>query len=131
MSRILAIDYGKKNIGFAFSDKEKKFAFPYKVVENKFSELKKFIKEIIKEKNISDIVIGLPKTLEGKPHEISAEIIKFAEKLKKEFNLYLHFEEERFTSAQARRLHGIKPQNHAIAASFILENFLERKKIRH
>lgn len=128
MSRILAIDYGRKNIGLAFSDEERKFSFPYKVVENKFSEFKKIVQEIIKEKNISEIVIGLPKTLKGELHEIAEDIFKFTKKLKKEFNLPVHFGEERFTSAQARRFHGTKPQNHAIAASFILENYLERRK---
>lgn len=127
-SRILAIDYGKKHIGLAHSDEEQKFAFPFKIIQNrKFSEVKKGLQKIIKEKNISEIVVGLPKTFKGEPHKIAKEVINFAQKLEKEFNLPIHFEEERFTSAQARKIHGLKSENHAIAASFILENYLSKK----
>lgn len=127
-SRILAIDYGKKYIGLAHSDKEQKFAFPFKVIENKkFLEVKKELQEIIEEKNISEIVIGLPMTFKSEPHKIAKEIAIFAKKLEKEFGLLVHFEEERFTSAQARKIYGQKSENHAVAASFILENYLTKK----
>lgn len=126
-SRVLAIDYGKKHIGLAHSDEERKFAFPLKTVENKkFLEIKKELQEIIKEKNISEIIIGLPTTFKGEPHKIAKEVINFAQKLEKEFGLPIHFEEERFTSAQARKIHGQESENHAIAASFILENYLSK-----
>lgn len=128
MSRILALDYGKKYIGLAFSDKEKKFPFPLKVIQNKkFKETKKELQKIVKEKNISRIVIGFPTTFKGEPHKIAKDIFKFKEKLQKELGLPIHFEEERFTSSQARKIHGQKPENHAVAASFILENYLEKQ----
>lgn len=128
MFRILAIDYGKKHIGLAHSDEKRKFAFPLKTIENKnFSKTKKEFEEIIKEKKISEIVIGLPTTFKGEPHKITKEIAIFAKKLEKEFGLLVHFEEERFTSAQARKIHGQKSENHAVAASFILENYLTKK----
>ena len=128
MSRILGIDYGKKYIGLAFSDEGKNFSFPLKVIQNKkFSEIKKELQKIIKEKDISEIVIGFPKTFKGEPHKIAKDILKFKAKLKKEFNLPAHCEEERFTSAQARKILGQKSENHAVAASFILENFLEKQ----
>ena len=127
MSRVLAIDYGKKYIGLAFSDENKKFSFPLKVIQNKkFPEVKKELREIIKEKNISEIVVGFPLTFKGEPHKIAKDILKFKEKLKKEFNLPVYREEERFTSAQAKRFHGKKTGNHAVAASFILENYLNK-----
>lgn len=128
MSRILAVDYGKKYIGLALSDEGKKFSFPFKVIQNKkFSEIKKELQKIIKEKDVSEIVIGFPKTFKGEPHKIAKDILKFKEKLKQEFNLPSYFEEERFTSSQARKLHGQKSDNHAVAASFILENYLEKQ----
>lgn len=130
MSRILAVDYGKKHIGLAYSDEKRKFAFPLKTVENKnFSKLKKEFEEIIKEKKISEIAIGLPTTFKGEPHKIARDVLRFGEKLKKEFNLPVYCEEERFTSAQARRFHGGKIGDHAVAASFILENYLTKKNL--
>lgn len=130
MSRILAIDYGTKNIGLAVSDEQKKFAFPYKSAENNFAQLKKIIRLAIEEKDVSAIVVGLPVKFDGSPHEIAADILKFADKLKKEFGIPIYFEEERFTSAQARKLHGKSKYNHAVAASFILENYLQGRRAK-
>ena len=57
--KILAIDYGKKWIGLAVSDDERKLAFPYKTLENN-SKLFPALNEIIKKEDIYKIVIGLP-----------------------------------------------------------------------
>ena len=50
-SRLLGIDHGNKNIGFAICDENKKVATPLKVLQkSKFEVLIKQINQIIKEK---------------------------------------------------------------------------------
>ena len=45
MSKVLAIDYGKKRCGFAISDEDQSIAFPLKTVDNQ--EIYQYIKNII------------------------------------------------------------------------------------
>ena len=57
-SRLLGIDPGKRNIGFAICDENKKVATPLKVLQkSKFEVLIKEINQIIKENHIKGIVI--------------------------------------------------------------------------
>ena len=57
--RYLGIDYGDVRIGVAVSDEEGKFAFPKLVIENQKKDARKKIESLVKESNISTIVIGL------------------------------------------------------------------------
>ena len=57
-SRLLGIDPGKKNIGFAICDENKKVATPLKTVQkSKFKFLLEEIKEIIKDNDIKGIIV--------------------------------------------------------------------------
>ena len=60
MSKVLAIDYGKKRCGFAISDEDQSIAFPLKTVDNK--EIYQYKKNITENENIEKFVIGLPRT---------------------------------------------------------------------
>ena len=60
-SRLLGIDPGDRNIGFAICDENKKVATPLKVLQkSKFGVLIKEINQIIEENHIKGIVIGNP-----------------------------------------------------------------------
>ena len=50
MSKVLAIDYGKKRCGFAISDEDQSIAFPLETVDNK--EIYQYIKNITEDENI-------------------------------------------------------------------------------
>ena len=82
-TKYLAIDYGEKRIGIAVSDEGKKFAFARDYLINDTNFLKKLI-AILKEENISKIVIGYPlnfkseKTIQtNKVEEFKARLEKF------------------------------------------------------
>jgi len=81
--RILAIDYGRKKCGIAITDKENKIVIPYGIV--KTSEIFEKLKEIISQKDIKKIVIGLPLSLSGKEIEITKDVYNLKKKLKKNF----------------------------------------------
>ena len=102
-SRILAIDYGKKRIGLALSDPTKTFAYAYQTFNND-SNLFKNLKELIAEKNIIKIILGLPYQDDGKLSSNANEILKFKEKLERNFKLEILLRDESYTSEIAKSL---------------------------
>jgi putative Holliday junction resolvase len=137
MSRILAIDYGKKRTGIAVSDTLQMIAGGLAAV--KTPELLAFLKNYFEKEKIEKIVVGYPKHLNNQPAEIAQEIEVFAENLKKTFpEIEIVFFDERFTSKiafQTMLESGIgkaKRRDKAlidkISATIILENYLETKR---
>ncbi len=129
--RYLGIDYGTKRIGLAVSDENAAFAFPEKVIDNASDALSQ-INDVIREKEVGEIVIGESLDLKGKENEIMDAIHAFKEKLEAATELLVHFENEVLTSAQARRQHGeedaAKGPVDASAAALILQGYLDRKQ---
>lgn len=140
--RFLGIDYGTKRIGVAVSDENNTLAFPKEIVPNDAHALAR-LGEIIKENNISEIVIGESVDFSGKLNALSARIEVFILKLKEKFILPLHKQKEFLTSIEARKsAGGIKRLNpsqvhskikqiksgriDASAAALILQRYLDR-----
>lgn len=102
--RYLGIDYGTKKIGIAISSEDGKFAFAYKVITN--IGLKKSVEEIakiVKEKNISKIVLGKSLDYKGEPNPIMKEIEKFKNILEEQTELEVLYENEVLTTMEAKR----------------------------
>lgn len=127
--RILGIDYGTKKIGFALSDEGQKLAFPKTVQPNVWDYVREVVRDFILKENVSEIVIGLPVGLNGYETELSNEVRAFSEKLKVDFSLPIHFENEVYSSAQIKTEESAP--NHQIDASsaaLVLQTFLDRRK---
>lgn len=107
--KYLGIDYGEKNIGLAISNNNLKIAVPFGIVKN-IQEIKK----IIKTKKINKIIIGLPKGFRGETAQ-TKKTREFAKNFKS-----FEFVDERFTSKIS--------QNHASAATIILQSYLDMLK---
>ena len=87
-SRLLGIDPGNKNIGFAICDENKKVATPLKTIKkSKFEILLKEIDEIIKDNHIKGIIIGNPINMDGSLGRSSQSAIDFAKNLSKKAHL--------------------------------------------
>ncbi len=122
--RILSLDYGAKWIGLAISDDNRRLAFAYKTLENDkklFSDLN----NIVTEENIYKIVVGLPLNKQMKPTQQTKETETWAEKLVKNVEVPIDFENEIFTSKAADKL-GTKNQ-HSAAAAIFLQSYLDRQ----
>ncbi|MFN3411035.1 MAG: Holliday junction resolvase RuvX [Exilispira sp.] len=78
--RFLAIDWGKKKIGFAISDPANIYAMPIKPIENKDDSFK-VILEIVKQYKINEVIIGLPLSENKEETSICKIIRQFSEKL--------------------------------------------------
>ncbi len=102
MTRILAIDYGRKRCGLAVTD-------PLRITANglptvRSCDLLQFIKDYTAKENVGLIVVGLPKQLNGEPSESERYITPFLNRLKKEMpGMEVVRFDERFTSTIAHR----------------------------
>jgi len=98
-SRLLGIDPGKKNIGFAICDENKKVATPLKVLQkSKFGVLIKQINQIIKENHIKGIIIGNPINMDGTSGKSSQSASDFAKNLSKNITIPITMWDERLSS---------------------------------
>ena len=98
-SRLLGIDPGNKNIGFAICDENKKVATPLEVLKkSKFEVLIKQINQIIKENNIKGIIIGNPINMDGTTGKSSQSASDFAKNLSKNITIPITMWDERLSS---------------------------------
>ena len=132
--RLLSLDIGDRWIGTATSDPLKISAKPYQTVE--INQLEDFLRETIKEKCVSTIVVGRPKTLSGKESEQTKKTIKKKEELEKIFpSLEWVLWDEKLSSKYAEKLKPArnkegKMNSPSIAAAFILQSYLDHLQFR-
>lgn len=134
MSRILAIDYGKKRSGIAVTDPLQLIAGGLATVSS--SELLAFIKQYVAKEQVERILVGLPKQMNNEASENMKRIEPFVNTLRKQLpTIPVTYVDERFTSVLAHRAMldaGLKKkdrQNKAlvdeISATIILQSYLE------
>ena len=139
MSRILAIDYGKKRTGIAVTDVLQIIANGLTTVST--SGLMDFILDYVGKEPVERIVVGYPKQMNNEDSENMKRITPFVNQLKKKLpGIPVEFVDERFTSVLAHQAMldgGLKKkarQNKAlvdeIRATIILQSYLESKKFQ-
>ena len=137
MSRILAIDYGKKRTGVAVTDILQIIANGLTTVPT--SELMDFILKYVETEPVERIIVGYPKQMNNEDSENMKRIIPFVNQLKKKLpNISVEWVDERFTSVLAHQAMldgGLKKkarQSKAlvdeIGATIILQSYLESRK---
>lgn len=137
MQKIMGIDYGDARTGVAISDLLCSIVGTTYVVPSRNTE--KAIADIVrlaKENQVGEIVVGLPRNMDG-TEGVRAELCRaFAEKLGEATGLPIAMWDERRTTVEAHNIlsqhnyHGKKRKNtvDAVAASLILEGYLAFKK---
>ncbi|MDD6994895.1 MAG: Holliday junction resolvase RuvX [Candidatus Borkfalkiaceae bacterium] len=135
--RVVAFDIGEKRIGVAVSDPFGTYAVPCDtyVRTGKFGEDVANTARIAKEKGAVKIVCGLPFNADGTESAQTKRTRRFIEILKKETELPVETEDERYTTLAARETQiqaGIarkdkKKTVDSIAASYILEAYLSKR----
>ena len=102
MDRILGIDYGQRRIGISISDPLKIIAQPFNVLDQKKNiDIFYEIEKIIKNKNITTIVIGLPLNMKGEYSQQTKLTEEFINDLKEKFAIPIHTIDERLTSKES------------------------------
>lgn len=104
--RKMGLDLGTKTIGVAVSDEMGWTAQGIETInrkENGKDDLRR-LKELIQEYHITEIVLGLPKNMNGTIGERGEASKDFANRLKEAFNLPVVLWDERLTTAAAERM---------------------------
>jgi len=134
---VISIDYGQKKLGLAISSPDHTLPMPLKLLSGDSEKTKlQEIEQILKEKNICAIVIGLPLNMDGSKSNQTLAVEKFTEKLAKRTHLAIFMQDERLTSKAADNMLKIFGLNRKTrnanddlaAASMILETTLESCK---
>ena len=103
IKRILAIDFGSKRIGLALSDPLLIFAYSYKTIFND-DKLWKNLDEVIKEKQVTKIILGMPYQQNGKLSSNAPAILKIKDALSKRYSLEIIEWDESNSSEKAKEL---------------------------
>ena len=102
--RILALDHGTKRIGIAISDELKMIAQPLEFVPAlPFADVLERLKELIREKEVELILVGLPRNMNGSYGPAALKVQEFVAVLKDAIAIPIKLWDERLTSAQANR----------------------------
>ena len=134
--RYLGLDLGTTSLGVAISDKTNTLASPLTLIEFPFAKYdialeKLFV--ILKEKEISTVVLGLPKNMDNSLGFAASRSLEFKEMLEaKGVNVIL--EDERLTTVEAINImknNGVKRINKKnktdiLSSVLILDGYLKR-----
>ena len=131
--KIMGIDYGDARTGVAISDILCSIVGSTTVVPSRNRE--KAIADIVRlagENGVTEIVVGLPKNMDGSEGPRAELCREFAQMLKQATGLEVVMWDERRTTVEAHNIlsqhnyHGKKRKNtvDAVAASLILEGYL-------
>lgn len=135
--KIMGIDYGDARTGVAISDLLCSIVGQTCVVPSRNTD--KAVADIVRlawENGVGEIVVGLPKNMDG-TEGARAELCRaFARRLEEETGLTVAMWDERRTTVEAHNIlsqhnyHGQKRKNtvDAVAASLILEGYLAFRK---
>ncbi len=138
MSKIVALDLGMSWTGMALSDALKITCKPYKTVAA--SDLEEELHTVLSDEPVETVVVGLPTTMKGTDSDQTRWVHEQSEKLRIHFlELYPDLNwvlwDERLTSKRASEYQQevlkqkkvdkkVKHQEQALAAAFILQNYL-------
>lgn len=134
---ILSVDYGDKRTGIAVCDKLEMLASPVCVLNEWNAEtLAGKIVGIAVEKKAEQIVVGLPKNMDGSKGFRAEACENLGDLLKERTEIPVTFWDERLTTVSAHRIlndnnvRGKKRKSvvDAVAAEIILQNYIDSRK---
>lgn len=133
MKRVMGIDYGDARTGVAISDLLCSIVGSTTVIHSRNTEKTiDQILELIKQNDVGELAVGLPKNMDGSEGPRAELCRAFAAMLEERSGLPVKLWDERRTTVEAHNIlsehnyHGKKRKNtvDAVAASLILEGYL-------
>ena len=130
---LLGIDHGDSRIGLAISDELGSFAHPYRTLQSGARVIDE-IRAIVERVQISGIIIGFPKNMDGTLGPAAAKVKLFGEQLAQVLpTIKIIFWDERLTTREAQRaLHAAgknakqsKKMIDQVAAQILLQNYMD------
>ncbi|MBR9937378.1 Holliday junction resolvase RuvX [Oscillospiraceae bacterium Marseille-Q3528] len=138
--RIMGLDYGSKTVGVAISDALGLTAQGIEIIrrtqENKLRQTLARIEALVKEYEVTAIVLGFPKNMNNTIGDRAEKSLAFKEMLERRTGLDVFMWDERLTTVEANRTlieGGVRRENREkyvdkLAAIFILQGFLDSKE---
>ena len=100
----MAIDHGTRRMGIAISDESKTLAQPLEFIPAApFADFLERLKQLIREKEIDLIVVGMPRNMDGSYGSAALKVQDFVAALKNAVTVPIATWDERLTSVQANR----------------------------
>ena len=133
--RFLGIDYGAKRLGVSFGD-EVGVATPLPaVIEPDEARRWQRLGEILRQRRITEVVVGYPYNMDGTAGFKAREVDAFVGQLKSRFALPVHLVDETLTSYEAESTlakkdrRGVRDSGliDSRAATLILQDFLNQR----
>ena len=137
--RYLGLDLGSKTLGIAISDRTNTIASIYKTIffkEDDYDSLIPELTNIVKEEDISVIVLGLPKNMNNTIGTRAEITLEFKKKLEENIGIKVELMDERLTSVISNDVLisanvSRKKRNKKVdgmAALLILQSYIDRKR---
>lgn len=135
--RVMGLDFGSKTVGVAISDPLGITAQPIEIVrrksENKLRQTLARLEELIKEYQVTRLILGLPKNMNNTLGERAQKSLEFKEMLERRTGLPVIMWDERLTTVEANRamMEGkVRREDRgryvdALAAVLILQGYLD------
>lgn len=136
---ILAVDYGKARTGLAISDAGERLASPVCVIEERNSQrLAEKIAQYARERQAGEIVLGLPRNMDGSEGDSARNVREFQQLLKDICGLEVVLRDERGTTITAHGYLNVtntrgkkrKSMIDSVAAVIILQDYLDYRRNR-
>jgi putative Holliday junction resolvase len=134
--RILALDYGTRKVGVAITDPLQITAAPLTTIRysNQNSLLNRIL-DLVKEKEVQRIIVGLPVTLSGGKSDMTKSVETFVNELAHHTDIPVATFDERHTSSDAKQTlieMGIKTGHNkeridAMAAAHLLRYYMDEQ----
>lgn len=134
-SNVLALDVGEKRVGAALARSEVRVPVTLKTLDRQAADFWQQLSAVMQEHGVEQVVLGLPRGLEGQETAQTAYVRGFAREFSSRFHQPIHYQDEALTSVQSENILGAsgkpyqKDEVDALAASLILSDYLETEKI--
>jgi len=137
ITRSLGLDIGDKRIGVALSDPESILASPLTIIDR--GDERQGIEAIvgvINQYQVRQIVVGLPRSMNGSIGKQAEKVEAFVQKLCRHTEVPVEFRDERLTTVAAKGLMKAantkktrrKARDDAVAAALILQGYLDETR---
>jgi putative Holliday junction resolvase len=132
--RSLGLDIGDKRIGVALSDPGGILASPLTIIDGEDEGAAiEAITDIINEQQVMQIVVGLPRSMDGTLGRQAEKVKDFIQKLCEHVQIPVEYRDERLTTVMAERLKRAsggkkakeRARSDAQAAAIILQGYLD------
>lgn len=136
--RLLGLDVGDKRIGIALSDESATLATGLSTLERVGPRKDlKALAALVREHGVSDVVVGLPRHLDGSLGPQAQKVLQFMDELRPVVKVPVVPWDERFTSVMATQAlieGGVSRRDRRsvvdkVSATLILQSYLDYRKV--